>query len=182
MAGSGYRTFSAGEVLTATNVNNYLMDQAVMRFADAATRGISIGTPTEGMVSYLDDVNKIEIFDGASWIDFSGDISSVTAGTALSGGGTAGDITLDVDLSAVSIPASQISDLTATATELNYTDGVTSAIQTQLNSKAALAGATFTGRVTASDSTETNASVRNITISTAVPTGGTDGDVWLQYE
>lgn len=31
---------------------------------------------------------------------------------------------------------SHISDLTATATELNYTDGVTSAIQTQLNGKA----------------------------------------------
>ena len=33
------------------------------------------------------------------------------------------------------IVAADISDLTATATELNYTDGVTSSIQTQLNSK-----------------------------------------------
>jgi len=38
---------------------------------------------------------------------------------------------------------------TLTTTELNYVDGVTSAIQTQLNAKAALAGATFTGTVTA---------------------------------
>ena len=36
---------------------------------------------------------------------------------------------------------------TLTATELGYVDGVTSAIQTQLNAKAALAGATFTGNV-----------------------------------
>lgn len=34
-----------------------------------------------------------------------------------------------------SIPLSKISDVTASATELNYTDGVTSNIQTQLNSK-----------------------------------------------
>ena len=37
---------------------------------------------------------------------------------------------------ATSITVSQISDLTADATELNYVDGVTSAIQTQLDSKA----------------------------------------------
>jgi hypothetical protein len=38
--------------------------------------------------------------------------------------------------------------ITATATELNYVDGVTSAIQTQLNDKAPLASPTFTGTVT----------------------------------
>lgn len=37
--------------------------------------------------------------------------------------------------------------LTATSTELNYVDGVTSPIQTQIDSKASLAGATFTGTV-----------------------------------
>ena len=41
----------------------------------------------------------------------------------------------DVAPVATSITVSQISDLTATATELNYTDGVTSAIQTQLDAK-----------------------------------------------
>jgi hypothetical protein len=37
--------------------------------------------------------------------------------------------------------------LTATATELNYVDGVTSSIQTQIDGKASLNGATFTGTV-----------------------------------
>ena len=37
--------------------------------------------------------------------------------------------------------------VTATATELNYVDGVTSAIQTQLDAKAPLAGPTFTGTI-----------------------------------
>jgi len=39
--------------------------------------------------------------------------------------------------------------VTATATELNYVDGVTSAIQTQLNDKAPLAGPALTGDATA---------------------------------
>ena len=43
--------------------------------------------------------------------------------------------------------------VTATATELNYVDGVTSAIQTQLDAKAALSGATFTGSVSGTDLT-----------------------------
>jgi hypothetical protein len=64
----------------------------------------------------------------------------VTAGTALSGGGSTGDVTLNVDLSAVTIPASQISDLTATAAELNILAGVT-ADASELN---LLAGATAT--------------------------------------
>ncbi len=42
-----------------------------------------------------------------------------------------------------------ISDITAT--ELNHLDGVSSAIQTQLDAKAALAGATFSGQVNMSD-------------------------------
>jgi hypothetical protein len=37
--------------------------------------------------------------------------------------------------------------VTATATELNYVDGVTSSIQTQIDGKASLSGATFTGAV-----------------------------------
>lgn len=41
--------------------------------------------------------------------------------------------------------------ITATATELNYTDGVTSAIQTQIDAKAAKASPTFTGTLTAGD-------------------------------
>jgi sporulation protein YlmC with PRC-barrel domain len=74
MAGSGIRVFASGEILTAAQVNGYLMDQAVTRFADAATRDASfggLGQPvlTEGRICYLDDVNLIQFFDGATWQD-----------------------------------------------------------------------------------------------------------------
>lgn len=45
------------------------------------------------------------------------------------------------------IEVADITDLTATATEINFTDGVTSAIQTQVDSKAPIANPTFTGTV-----------------------------------
>jgi hypothetical protein len=67
--GSGYRVFTAGEVLTASNVQDYLMDQSVMSFADSTARATSIGTANfeEGMLSYLQDTNQLEVYDGASW-------------------------------------------------------------------------------------------------------------------
>lgn len=42
----------------------------------------------------------------------------------------------------------KLSELTATSAELNYVDGVTSAIQTQINAKAPAASPTFSGTVT----------------------------------
>jgi hypothetical protein len=63
MAGSGRRVFAPGEVLTASNTMNYLMDQTVMNFAGTAARGSAIGTAvSEGMVSYLADTNSLEVY------------------------------------------------------------------------------------------------------------------------
>ena len=57
--------------------------------------------------------------------------------------GTSG--TLAPDLSTLTINGT---DVTATAAELNYMDGVTSNVQTQLDTKAPTASPTFTGTVT----------------------------------
>jgi hypothetical protein len=63
MAGSGRRVFAPGEVLTASNTMNYLMDQTVMNFASTAARGSAIGTAvSEGMVSYLNDTDSLEVY------------------------------------------------------------------------------------------------------------------------
>jgi hypothetical protein len=69
MPGLGRKTFSAGEVLTAANVQGYLMDQTVMVFASSAARSSAIGTAvSEGMVSYLTDTNALTFYDGAAWV------------------------------------------------------------------------------------------------------------------
>ena len=67
---SGFRTFTAGEVLTASNVQNYLMDQSVMTFAGSAARSSAIGTANfeEGMTSYLKDTDKLEVYNGTNWV------------------------------------------------------------------------------------------------------------------
>lgn len=65
---AGYREFQTGEVLTAANVNNFLMKQTVMVFSSSAARASAIGTPNEGMVSYLTDTDAVEVYDGSGWI------------------------------------------------------------------------------------------------------------------
>ena len=67
MSGLGRKVFTAGEVLTAANVQGYLQDQAVMVFAGTAARGSAIGTATEGMVTYQSDSNTITVYDGSAW-------------------------------------------------------------------------------------------------------------------
>lgn len=64
---AGRKVFQPATVLTAADVNNFLMDQAVMVFAGTAARGSAIGTATEGMVTYLEDLNEIDVFTGSSW-------------------------------------------------------------------------------------------------------------------
>jgi hypothetical protein len=73
MAGLGRKTFTAGEVLTAANVQGYLMDQTVMVFADDTARDTAIPSPTDGMFVYTQDVNSLFFYNGSAsaWTPFS---------------------------------------------------------------------------------------------------------------
>ena len=70
MAGAGFRTFTAGDVLTAAQVNTFLMQQTVMVFAGTAARGSVITSPSEGMFTYLSDTNALQYYDGSNWVAF----------------------------------------------------------------------------------------------------------------
>jgi hypothetical protein len=61
------KVFTAGEVLAAADVNNFLMNQSVMTFAGTAARGSAIGTAVEGMLTYLEDTNSFQYWSGSAW-------------------------------------------------------------------------------------------------------------------
>ena len=93
MAASGYKLFVTGDVLTAAQVNDYLMLQTVMVFANSAARTSALsGVLAEGLVSYLKDTDVVEVYTGAAWVslddpnaiqnsivDAKGDIITATA-------------------------------------------------------------------------------------------------------
>jgi len=94
-AGQGFKTFTTGEVLTAADVNGYLM-QGVLVFASAAARDAAITSPQEGQFAFTKDTNGLWYYDGAAWVasGATGDIEGVTAGIGISGGGTSGTVTV----------------------------------------------------------------------------------------
>jgi hypothetical protein len=65
-AGLGFKTFNTGEVLTAGDVNGYLM-QGVLVFASAAARDAAITAPAEGQFAYLKDTNVTTYYTGSAW-------------------------------------------------------------------------------------------------------------------
>ena len=67
MAGLGYKIFNVSDILTAADVNGYLM-QGVLVFDSAAARSSAIGTASEGMVAYLKDNNELSYYDSSSWV------------------------------------------------------------------------------------------------------------------
>ena len=70
MAGAGYKLFNTGDVLTAAQVNTYLQEQAVMRFATTTARDTALsGVLAEGMICYIDADNNIYKYTGSAWVN-----------------------------------------------------------------------------------------------------------------
>jgi len=105
-AGLGFKTFTTGEVLTAADVNGYLM-QGILVFATEAARNSAITSPQEGQFAFTKDNNSLWYYTGSAWVasGATGDIEGVTAGVGISGGGTSGTVTITNDM-ATTITAS----------------------------------------------------------------------------
>jgi len=83
MAGAGVRLFTAGSILTAQQVNEYLMDQAVCVFNDSASRDAAfggVGEPalSEGRIAYLKSDDTLYLYTGSAWVE----VQSGIPGTA----------------------------------------------------------------------------------------------------
>jgi len=65
-AGLGFKDFVTGEVLTAADVDGYLM-QGVWVFANAAARDAAVTSPQEGNFAYLKDTNVTTYYTGSAW-------------------------------------------------------------------------------------------------------------------
>lgn len=123
------RTPTNGSVTTAKIVNS-AVETAKIANENVTTEKLANNAVTNAKMAD-DSVDTAEIKDGA------------VTNAKLAGSIAQSKITnLETDLAGKQAIVSGVSN-----TEIGYLDGVTSAIQTQLNSKAALSGAAFTGNV-----------------------------------
>lgn len=92
MPGAGRLTFSAGQILTAAQVQDYLQDQAVMNFSGTAARATGIPTPSAGMVTHIGG-GTVQVYNGTAWVALGGvpnaNFSDTATGTYTDAGGTA---------------------------------------------------------------------------------------------
>jgi hypothetical protein len=65
-AGLGFKTFNTGDVLSAADVNGYLM-QGILVFASATARDAAITSPEEGQFAFLKDTNVTTYYTGSAW-------------------------------------------------------------------------------------------------------------------
>lgn len=91
--GSGIKTWADGDVLTAADVNGYLMRQSTV----TCTSSTRPSSPVTGQPIYETDTKLIRVWDGSTWysvsspdyVDYSGSVvfySNSVAGTAIGGG------------------------------------------------------------------------------------------------
>jgi hypothetical protein len=92
---AGFKVWATGDLVSASDFNNYIMEQVIMTFANSSARDSAVSSPEEGMFCFLADSNTLQFYNGSSWASFigEGDITGVTITTGstsgLSGGATA---------------------------------------------------------------------------------------------
>jgi hypothetical protein len=136
---------STTDTLSEGTTNLYFTDD---RAQDAVATALSNGTHTNISVSYNDSSNAISLTGAVTYTDENAqDAVGNAVGTGLSYNDSTGAIS--VDTTAIQARVADVSD-----TEIGYLNGVTSAIQTQIDGKLSLSGGTMTGHLTLSGAPE----------------------------
>ena len=86
MAGLGRKVFTAGEVLQASELQGYAVDQSIMVFNTTAARDVAIPSPTTGMHVFIVTGLQFLYWDGAAWQNAGGGDGGGLTGALLLGG------------------------------------------------------------------------------------------------
>ena len=153
-----------------TNDGTTYSDIATASSVATATGAVTVDNLSDATITSA-AAGQFLKYNGSAWVNDAIDLGTdttgnymtdVSAGTGITVTHTAGEgstATIAVDTTAIQAKVTNVTD-----TEIGYLDGVTSAIQTQLNDKAPLASPTFTGTVTLPSGTVTSTMIFDGTI------------------
>lgn len=190
MAGEGIKLFLSGDVLTASDLNGYLMDQVISVFDNISDRNnafgdgvpVSVGGSgkpllTAGRFCYISDLQEVQYYNGSTWqaaSQFSIEDGSITEGKLASNAVTAAKIAsgavTEAKIGSAAVTEAKIGSGAVTETKI-ATGAVTSAkiadgaiVDADINAAAAIADTKL-----ATISTADKVSISSINID-----GGTD--------
>ena len=158
----GWKDFSSGDVLTAADMDGYVMAQIIGVFADATARDAAITSPQEGQHAFLKSDDGLYYYDGSSWTASPiGDITGITtaANSGMAGGASSGTASISVD-------ANNLSTVTATTADYIIIEDV----DDNTTKKALISDVVSAGDIT------------GVTAGTAISGGGTSGTVTVNVD
>jgi len=173
------KLFTDGEVLTASSVNTYFMDQALCVFDDATARDAAFGgagepTLQEGRICYLKSDGILYIYTGSAWSAQLADIANGSITTAKLDGTSNSEAVTTAKIRAGAVTTAKLAPSLSLTTP---TLGVASA--TSINKVALTAPATSATLTLADGSTLATSGAYSITLtstaltSVTLPTSGT---------
>jgi hypothetical protein len=120
-AGLGFKDFVTGEVLTAADVDGYLM-QGIWVFDDAAARDAAVTSPQEGNACYLKDTNEVLTYSGSVWVAVGGGagggkVLQVVEGTTSTAANSSSASYADTNLTATITPSAATSKVLVIVTQ-----------------------------------------------------------------
>ena len=106
--GSGFKTFATGDVLTAAQVNGYLMQQSIQYYANTTARDTAYPSPATGATCYLASTNLLYNYNGTTWVPAGSLVPHIDVFNGLTGSGTT------ASTSYVNLPGASVAALSVT--------------------------------------------------------------------
>ena len=159
---------------------NLDLNKNELQNAKVQNLGTAPGSPTAGQIYYDTGDNELYVYNGSGWVSLQavGDITGVTAGTGLSGGGTSGTVTVNfapTGLASATVASNDkviIADADDSDTPKTVTAASIAALAPQGDVTSVTAGTNLNGGGTTGDVTlnlDTDISIATATFSSASP-------------